>query len=106
MPDIYSYPTENQTLGFNEIVSWVNDVTDQTFFPLVLLAMFIITFVSTMYFGTGRAFVYSSFFCSVLAIFMAVARMINPMYMYFSFVLLGIGMIIMRLSKSSTAPQI
>jgi hypothetical protein len=106
MADIYPYPTENQTLGFNEIVAWTNDVTNNLLFPLILLAMFVITFVGTMNFGNGRAFTYSMFFCSVLAIFMTVARMLNPVWMYLCFVGLGIALLIMRISKSSTLPQI
>jgi hypothetical protein len=106
MGDIYTMPTENQTLGFNEIVAWTNDVTNNLLFPLILLAMFVISFVGTMHFGNGKAFTYSMFFCSILAIFMVVARMLNPAWMYLCFIGLGVALLIMRLIKSSTLPQI
>jgi len=106
MTDIYEWPNETQTTGINEIASYVNDVTNGAFFPLILLAIFVITFVSTMHFGQGRAFVYSSFFCSIIAIFMVIAGVLNTGYMYLLFIMLGIGLMSLRIAKSSKYPQI
>jgi len=106
MTDIYEWPNETQTTGINEIASYVNDVTNGAFFPLILLAIFVIAFVSTMHFGQGRAFVYSSFFCSIIAIFMVIAGVLNTGYMYLLFIMLGIGLMSLRIAKSSKYPQI
>jgi len=106
MTDIYEWPNETQTTGINEIAGYVNDVTNGAFFPLILLAIFVITFVSTMHFGQGRAFVYSSFFCSIIAIFMVIAGVLNTGYMYLLFIMLGIGLMSLRIAKSSQYPQI
>ncbi len=106
MPDIYTFPTENETLGINEIASYVGNVSNGLFFPLILLAVFVISFVSSMHLGNGRAFVFSSFFCSIIAIFLVVAGLLNPTYMYLLFVMLGIGLMLLRLGKSSSLPQI
>lgn len=105
MPDIYEYPSENVT-GFNELMSYVGSVTGGMFFPLVLLAMFIISLVSTLNFGFGKAWIFSSFFCSLLAIFLAIAGLLNPSYMYLLFVMLAGGLLALRISKSSSLPQI
>ncbi|MEX0597451.1 MAG: hypothetical protein WD512_13230 [Candidatus Paceibacterota bacterium] len=106
MADIYDYPTVNQTSSFNGIAEYVNQVTNNLFFPLILLAMFVITFVTTMHLGTGRAFVFASFFCSIIAIFLVIGGLLGSGYMYLLFVMLGIGLMLLRLGKSSPLPQI
>jgi len=106
MAEIYPWITENETMGLNEIAGYVNQVTAGMFFPLILLAMFVITFVSTMHYGNGKAFVFSTFFCSILAIFLVIAGLLNFGWMYLLFVLLGIGLMLLRLDKSSPLPQI
>ena len=106
MPDIYTWPEENETTGINEIANYVGNVTGGLFFPLVLLALFVISFVTTMHFGNGRAFVFSTFFCSIIAIFLVIAGLLNSGYMYLLFVMLGVGLMLLRLSKSSPLPQI
>lgn len=106
MTNIYAYPIANQTMGFNELVGYVNNVTGGMFFPLILLAMFIITFVSTMNFGNSNAFVFACFFNSLIAIFLVIAGLLNPMYMYLLFVMLAVGLLLLRIGKSSTLPQI
>ena len=106
MSDIYPYPTENQTTSINGIGEYVSQVTNGLFFPLVLLALFVISFVTTMSFGNGRAFVFASFFCSIIAIFLVIAGLLNAGWMYLLFVMLGIGLMLLRLSKSSPLPQI
>lgn len=106
MPDIYPLPEANQTIGINEIATYVNGVTSGLFFPLILFALFVIIFITTMNFGNGRAFVFASFFCAIISIFMVIARLLNPTFMYLLFVLLAGGLMILRISKSSNLPQI
>lgn len=106
MTDIYAYPNANQTQNIGQLLIYINDVTGGIFFPLILLAMFIISFVTTTIFGVGNAFVYASFFTSILSIFMAIAGLLKPTWMYFAFVLLAISLMLKRISKSSTLPQI
>lgn len=106
MPDIYPYITENQSLGINEVAGYVNQVTNNLFFPIILLIIFVVSFVTTMHFGNGRAWVFASFFCSILAIFMVIANWLNPAWMYLLFVMTAAGLLILRLAKSSNYPQI
>ncbi len=107
MVDIYPYISVNESVeGINGIAAYVNSVTDGLFFPLILMAMFIIIASVTASFGIARAFVFASFFCSILAIFLVVGGMLNPMFMYLLFVMLAGGLMALRLSKSSSAPQI
>jgi len=107
MADIYEYISTNESIeGINGLASYVNNVSDGIFFPLTLLGLFIIMFVTSSRFGIARGFVFSSFFCSILAIFLVVGGMLNPNYMYFLFVLLAGGLMALRLLRSSQAPQI
>ena len=102
----YAYPTINDTKGFQEMSGYINTVSGGIFFPLTLLALYIIIFVSTLAFGAGRAFTYASFVSAILSMFLVFAGLLNPMFMYFLFVLTGIGFIVMRLGKGFGYPQI
>ena len=107
MPDIYAYPTANETAqGITGLFVYMNNVTGGVFFPLILLAMFIIIMAATSAFGVIRAFVFATFFCSVLSMFMVVFDVLNPIYMYLLFVMLAGGLMALRLLKSSSLPQI
>jgi len=104
--ELYPYPTANETQSLTGLANYINNVAGGNFFSLLLLGMFIISFVVTMSFGIGNAFVFATFFCSILAIFFVIAGFLNPTWMYLLFVLLAISLVLKRLGKSSTLPQI
>lgn len=106
MADIYPYPTVNQTTNINEFAGYINQITGNLFFPLVLFAFFVIIVITTMWLGFNRSVIFASFFCSILSIFLVVANLLNPMYMYLLFVMLASSILWSRLTKSSKLPQI
>jgi len=106
MTNIYPLPSNDQISGFQEFAGYINDISGGIFFPLLLLTLFLIIFVSTLRFGTARAWVFSSFICSVLSIFLVISKFLNPTYMYLLFISTAIGLLLLRISKSSEFPQI
>lgn len=107
MTDIYSYPTVNETSSFNSFVTYINTVTGNLFLPFALLSMFIILWVSTLNFGGARSFTFASLCTAILSIFLVVGNFLSSTYMYLSFVLVGIGFLLMILGKSArNFPQI
>lgn len=107
MPDIYPLPTENETIGFQQFAQYINNVSGNLFFPLALLSMFIILWVSTINFGGARSFTFASLCCSILAMLLVVGGFLSATYMYFLFVMVAVGFLFMMIGKSSrNFPQI
>lgn len=70
-----------------------NSATEGLFFPIMLLVIWSIGFLGVLADGKplSRGFTFSSFICSIIAILLVIMNVLNPMYMYFLFVLTAIG---------------
>lgn len=81
----FSVPTVNDTQGFFEIFTWVNNTaTDGLFFPIMLLTIWIIAFIGTIT-QTKKvsvAWTFSSFIGSILAILLSLMGFLSPNYIY------------------------
>jgi hypothetical protein len=79
-----------------------NTATDGLFFPLTLLAVWIIALIGSV--SEGRqfslAFIFASFIVAILSVPLVFINMLSTSYMYFSFILVGIGVIWMYLDRS------
>jgi hypothetical protein len=71
--------------------------------PFVLLGIWFIAFIGVLSEGrsASRAFIFAGFVSSILAIILSLIGLLNPQYMYFSFLLVGAGVIWYKLE---TAP--
>jgi hypothetical protein len=97
----YNTPTINDTGGFYEIFKFIaNDTTGGLFFPVILLVVWVVAFMSTKGFSNSRAFTFASFFCSILSIMMGILDVINPRYMYLCFILTAIGIVWLKLDTN------
>jgi hypothetical protein len=76
--------------------------TEGLFFPLTLLAIWLITFIGSLSEGRqmGIGFIFASFIVSILSITLVFINLLSSSYMYFSFLLVGIGIIWMYLDRS------
>lgn len=91
MTNIYAYPNQTDGNGLMGMFTYVNKVSDGILMPLVLLAIFIIVFVVTLYNSkASHAFLISCFITGILAIPFAILNFLAPSYMY----ALGIGLAI------------
>ena len=92
----YELPTETEQnmTGLFDYFSWVQDVSGGFFFPLVLFALFIIMFIAIKgTYTSSRAFVTSSFICTVLAIMMGILGFVAQWIIYAFVILTAIGAI-------------
>lgn len=99
MPQIYQLPNLTESndgmLGF---LRYGNDVSDGILFPLVLLAIWIIIFVTSINTtSASRAWTITSLICSILSVMLAVMNLLAPAYMYGLFVMTAIGFVWLKL---------
>ena len=97
MADWYVEPTGNDTKGFFEYFNYVNTVADGLFFPIMLLVMWVIIFVSILRYGVSRAWATASFVLTGFAIPLAIAGLIAPWIMYLLIFFTAIGIIWLKL---------
>jgi hypothetical protein len=98
MPDWYVEPNGTDTTGIFEYFSYINNTaTDGFFFPVILLVIWVISFISMLASGSferpsaAKAWVFSSFFTTIMSIILVVADLVAMKWMYVSIVMLGIG---------------
>lgn len=96
----YVEPTGNDTAGVFEFFKYVNTVSDNLFFPVILLVIWIITFIGTKQYSASRAWTAASFLVAFLSIPLAIGELINPRWMYMSFVFVAAGVLWLKLEKS------
>lgn len=106
MADWYPTINGNNTKDWLEIINYSNNLTGGLLMPVVLLCIWIITFISTLSLGIGgggapRAWTFASFFTMILAIFSTLMNLLSVKYMYVSILLLGVGVVWIILSNSN-----
>jgi len=95
----YTPPTGNETAGFYELFGFINRTTSSIFFFTMLIAIWVISFLSMKQYSNSRAFFFASFFCAILSIVAAVLDYLAPRYMYLFIILTAIGLIWLKLDK-------
>lgn len=93
------YQTINSSYqGFHGWVAYVNDQSGGVMLPFFLLGVWIIMLVIQLEYGFVRSYLTSTFIISILAILLTVIGFLSPVYMYASFVMVGIGILLARLN--------
>jgi prepilin signal peptidase PulO-like enzyme (type II secretory pathway) len=96
--DYYVTPTGNETAGFYEIFGFVGrSATAGLFWPIMLLVVWVVSFMGLKQYSTSRAWTFASFFCAVLSILLAVLDYISPKFMYLPIMLTLIGFVWLKL---------
>lgn len=95
----YTEPTANDTIGFYEFFKYVNTTAGGMFFPVMLLVIWVVIFLGTKQYSSSRAWTGASFIVSFLSIALAVSQLIAPIWMYFSFVMAGVGILWLKLEN-------
>jgi hypothetical protein len=73
---------------------WVQEVSGGNFFPAILLGLFVIFFmILKVQYSGGKAFVGSSFICTIFALFLTALGWLAPMYLYIAIILTAIGVV-------------
>ena len=93
----YPVPTVNDSGGIFEYFNYVNTVSDGFFFLVMVGLIWILVFINSKNFSNSRAFTYASFVSSILAILLALANLIAPMYMYLMIFMFASGLVWLKL---------
>jgi hypothetical protein len=95
MPVPYPTLTGNESTNLFTLTKFVNDGAGGIFMPLTLLSIWFIAFIGAIVEGrqASRAFIFASFICSILGILLALIGLLASQYMYFCFLLVGVGLI-------------
>lgn len=101
----YPLPTDatEEISGFYSLFKYVqNDVSGGFFFLAILLALFIIMFISLKRYSTSTAFTTAAFINMIFAIILRTLDLIASKWMYLSMILVAIGAVWLHLDKPST----
>lgn len=98
MTDIHILPGENVT-NVIELMNWTSETSGGILFPGLIFITGTIIFLATKAFSAQIAFATSVFIVSLLSIIATFLGWMNPTYMYLTFVLVGISLLMLRLSK-------
>jgi hypothetical protein len=94
----YTTPTGNETNGLYELFKFTsNNATNGLFWPIMLLVIWVVSFLAFKNYSTSRAWTFASFFCSILGIFLAVMDYISPKWMYLTIVMTVVGFVWLKL---------
>jgi hypothetical protein len=97
----YIVPTGNETAGMYEIFKFVGvSATEGLLFPVMLLVIWIVSFMALKQYSTSRAFAFASFFCTILGIFLAVMDLMAPKWMYLLVFLTVVGLVWLKLEAT------
>ena len=99
-----TYPTltGNGTSDLYGLFSFVNAGVGGTFMPIMLGVIWIVDFVGAISEGrqASRGFIFASFICSIMAIMLALIGLLASQYMYFSFLLVAVGVVWYKLDNA------
>lgn len=96
--DYYNVPTGNQTSGMFEIFKFIAvDTTGGYFFPVMLIVIWVVSFMTLKQFSSSKAWTFASFFCSILGIMLAVMDYMSPRWMYLSVFMTVVGLVWLKL---------
>ena len=108
MTNWYASPNLSDTEGLFTYFKYVNNtLSDGLFFPVMLLVIWVISFVATFSVtgqdktAAAKGVVFASFFAAVLGVPLSIMGMLNPVYMYLPGILLATGLLILYLQRSN-----
>lgn len=96
------YETPGMMNSSVDVFTWVNSVTDNWFFPFILIAVYIIILVKMLFNPgntSGKAFAASSFMVMILAVFARVLDFISTGFMSIFIIMTAAGAVWMHIEN-------
>ena len=98
-------PNINDSISLYSFFLYINNGTGGIFFPLILGAIWVIIFISSlantrMMGSASRAWTFASFFCGILSVMLTILNLLNKRYMYLLVLMFGFGLVWMILQDS------
>jgi len=85
-----------------DVFTWVNSVTDNWFFPMIIIAVFIIIFVKMLFNENNtasKAFSAASFMVMIIAVFSRVLNFVSTGFMSIFIIMTAVGAIWMQVEN-------
>ena len=100
MPAPYSVPTGDETSNLYLLTKYLNGITPVV--ASIIGVVWIVAFVGSISEGrqASRAFIFASFISSLLCILSTLIGLLNKQFMYFSFLLVAIGLVWYKLDNA------
>lgn len=101
----YSLPTNESYSNVTGILSYfeyVQKVSGDWFFLMILFAIFIIMFVALKNYSSSKAFASASFLCMILSIMMGILGFISNAWMYLCIILVGVSVVWLHVDSSQS----
>lgn len=96
----YNTTLTNESLDIYGIFKLVgSEPTGGLFWAVILLVIWVISFMALKQYSTSRAWTFASFFCSILSIFLVLMEYLAPKWMYFVIILTLIGFVWLKLEE-------
>ena len=96
---MYAYPNTTANFGIFEYFQYLVGI-EPFFFPIMLIVMWAILFISTVRFGASKAYMFASFIVMILSILTVVMGFIPKQYMYITIIMVAFGIFWLRLENS------
>lgn len=90
----------NDTADISGFFGFVNNTVGGLFFPVIIFIIWVVSLLAIKQYSTSRAWTFSSLFCSILSMVLAVLNLISNKFMYFFFILTAIGLVMLKLEES------
>jgi len=102
VPSYFGVPSKNQTRDLLGIFTFVNQETNNLFFPIMLVVLFMIQMIGAMASGSSgaKAWVGAGFICSVLSIPLGILAFVSQKYIYLLILMTALGAFWLKLSSS------
>jgi predicted membrane channel-forming protein YqfA (hemolysin III family) len=100
MPAPYVLPTATDTSDVFNLSKYLTNLTN--FMPIMLGVIWLIALIGAIVDGKpmSRAFIFSGFVASILSIILALTGLLNRQFMYFSFILVAVGIVWYKLENA------
>lgn len=102
----YDMPNATDSENLNTFMGFINRSADGLFFPVMILVIWFIAFIS-IYSSEGqgraasaKAFTVSSLITSILSIMLVILGFMASKFMYLQFILVGIGIIWLKMESN------
>ena len=95
---VFAYPSNITRIA--DIALWTNSVTAGLFWPLILLALFVIMLISFKQYPMERALATSSFITTIIAIMMGIIGLVSFYVVVLCGVVTAIAVIVLRSSNN------
>jgi len=95
-----TYPLPSNVTKIVDLAVWTNSVTNNMFWPLILLGLFVILFFSFKGFQTERAFATSAFVTMIIGIMFGIMGLVSSYVVIFTMIVAAGAVIALRNSNN------